>query len=173
MEKLVIWNNSPDFEDWEDDLKAEYPDKSNFELEELMYEMNEIDREDEIMNLDIDLPQNILVVANLGLWNGRRTGYKELGNNLSQCLTVCQYDFQEYYLDKSGDLCATDVHHDGTNHYTFRMYRKGVTESQIENLKNKLYAGTAQWSDIAKVTRRLGDFAAKVYGWKIPGGIHV
>lgn len=40
-------------------------------------------------------------------------------------------------------------------------------------MKDKIYAGTAEWADIVKVTRRLGDYAAKVYGWKLPGGIHV
>ena len=173
MNKMLIWNNTPDFDDWKDDLQYEYPDCSERELMDIMYDTNAMYIEDERMNLNVDLPQNILVVADLGFWYGRRQGYKELGNNLSQCLSVCQHDYQEYFVDESGDLCATDSHHDGTNHYTFRMYRKGVTEKQIEALKDKIYAGTAEWADIVKVTRRLGDYAAKVYGWKLPGGIHV
>ena len=167
MNKMLIWNNTPDFDDWKDDLESEYPDCSERELIDIMYENNEYWLQDERRNLNIDLPQNILVIATLGLWHGRRQGYRELGNNLSQCLSVCQYDFQEYFVDKFGDLCATDIHHDGTNHYTFRMYK------QIEALKDKIYAGTAEWTDIVKVTRRLGDYAARVYGWKLPGGIHV
>lgn len=173
MNKMLIWNNTPDFDDWKDDLESEYPDCSERELIDLMYDTNNSYLEDERMNLNVDLPQNILVIADLGLWDGRRQGYKQLGNNLSQCFSVCQHDFQEYFVDESGDLCATDVHHDGTNHYTFRMYRKGVTEKQIETLKDKIYAGTAEWADIVKVTRRLGDYAAKVYEWKLPGGIHI
>lgn len=122
----------PDFDDWKDELSIDYPDYTEQELMDVMYENNAYWLEDEKRNFDIDLPENILVIATLGLWNGRRQGYKQLSNNLSQCFSVCQHDYQEYFVDESGDLCATDSHHDGTNHYTFRMYRKGVTEKQIE-----------------------------------------
>ena len=37
----VIWSNhNLDFEDWRDDLEAEYPDKTEDELYQLMYEIN-------------------------------------------------------------------------------------------------------------------------------------
>lgn len=43
-----------------------------------------------------------------------------------------------------------------------------MTEAQKENLKAKLYMGTATRADITRVTQRLGDEIAKVYGWDIP-----
>ena len=58
-------------------------------------------------------------------------------------------------------------HHDGTNHYLYRVYKDGVRDSQIELLKEKLYRGTATRADITRVTRRLGDDIAKVYGFPI------
>ncbi len=42
------------------------------------------DAEDE---LDIELDENIIALANLGLWNGRQYGYKDLGNNIKEILT--------------------------------------------------------------------------------------
>ena len=60
------------------------------------------------------------------------------------------------------------IHHDGTNHYLYRTYKPGVRQSQIDNLKEKLYFGTATRSDITRITRRLGDEIAKVYGFSIP-----
>ena len=42
------------------------------------------------------------------------------------------------------------------------------TESQIENRKDKIYYGTATRADITRVTRRLGDEIAAVYGFDIP-----
>ena len=38
----------------------------------------------------------------------------------------------------------------------------------MENLKNKIYYGKATRADIARVTRRLGDEIAAVYGFDIP-----
>lgn len=56
----------------------------------------------------------------------------------------------------------------GTNHYLYRCYKPGIRETQIDLLKEKILAGTATRSDITRVTRRLGDEIAKVYGFSIP-----
>jgi len=71
-------------------------------------------------------------------------------------------------LDRLGDLRCDAVHHDGTNHYLYRCYKPGVRESQIDLLKEKILAGTVTRADITRVTRRLGDEIAKVYGFSIP-----
>ena len=42
-------------------------------------------------------------------------------------------------------------------------------ESQIDLLKEKLYNGSATRADITRITRRLGDDIAKVYGFSIRG----
>ena len=42
-----------------------------------MYEINNRYLDDERVNLNIQLDQPILVIADLGLWNGRRPGYQE------------------------------------------------------------------------------------------------
>ena len=64
------------------------------------------------------------------------------------------------------------VHHDGTNHYLYRTYKDGVSDAQIENLKEKIYRGTATRADITRITRRLGDEIGKVYGWDFPKQMH-
>lgn len=43
-----------------------------------------------------------------------------------------------------------------------------MSDTQIDNLKEKLYRGIATRADITRVTRRLGDDIAKVYGFSIP-----
>lgn len=53
-------------------------------------------------------------------------------------------------------------------HYLYRTYKDGVSEMQIDNLKEKLYRGTATRADITRITRRLGDEIANVYGFPIP-----
>lgn len=40
MEEHIIWDSSPNFDDWEEDLREEYPDASDDELVNIMYETN-------------------------------------------------------------------------------------------------------------------------------------
>lgn len=79
-----------------------------------------------------------------------------------------EMDMCEWYVDKYGDLRADAVHHDGRNHYLYRVYKDTATDCQIENLKAKIYNGKATRADITRVTRRLGDDIAAVYGFTIP-----
>ena len=60
------------------------------------------------------------------------------------------------------------THHDGTNHYLYRVFKDGVSETQMENLRDKIYHGKATRADITRLTRRLGDEIAAVYGFDIP-----
>ena len=165
----IIWSNADlDYEDWRDDLEAEYPDLTESQRVELMYERNADYLDDERVNLNIQLSRPILVIGDLGRWNGRVMGYKEISTgNIRDCL-YSDADYSTWYMDKLGDLRCDAVHHDGTNHYLYRTYKDGVTEDQIDRLKGKIYNGTATRADITRLTRRLGDEIAKVYGWDIP-----
>lgn len=165
----IIWSNYYlDYENWRDDLEAEYPDMTEDERIALMYEINSDYLDDERMNLDVQLTQPILVIADLGLWHGRRMGYKEIqSGKICDCL-FSDTDYSTWYVDKLGDLRCDAIHHDGTNHYLYRTYKDGVRESQIDLLKEKLYRGIATRADITRITRRLGDDIAKVYGFSIP-----
>ena len=170
-ERHVIWSNYDlDYEDWRDDLEAEYPDLTEDERMALMYEINGDYLDDERANLNVQLSRPILVVGDLGLWYGRRMGYKEIeSGNIRDCLYSGRDDvYSTWYVDRLGDLRCDAVHHDGTNHYLYRAYKDGVSKSQIDLLKEKLYRGIATRADITRITRRLGDDIAKVYGFSIP-----
>ena len=170
-QKHLIWSNyALDFEDWRDDLEADYPDLSEEERMALMYEINNDYLDDERVNLDIQLAQPILVIADLGLWTGRHTGYKEIeSGNIRDCLySGRDIEYSTWFVDKLGDLRCEAIHHDGTNYLLYRTYKPGVRESQIDLLKEKLYFGTATRADITRITRRLGDEIGKVYGWDFP-----
>ena len=104
----------------------------------------------------------------MGLWNGRFQGYKTIeSGNIRDCL-YSDTDYTEWYVDKLGDLRADAIHHDGTNHYLYRAFKDNATPEQIKNLQDKIYAGKATRADITRVTKRLGDDIAKVYGFDIP-----
>ena len=168
--RFLIWSNYDlDYDDWREDLEDEYPELSESEREELMYEINGDYLDDERSNLDIQMSRPILVIANLGLWYGNRMGYKEIpSGNIRDCLySERDIDWSTWYVDQLGDLRCDAIHHDGTNHYLYRVYKDGATETQIDNLLVKIYEGRATRKDITRLTRRLGDDIAAVYGWQI------
>ena len=74
----IIWTDYLDYDDWKEDLEAQYPELSANERMNLMYEINGTYFQDEKTNLDIQLSRPILVVGDLGLWHGRRMGYKAI-----------------------------------------------------------------------------------------------
>ena len=137
-------------------------------LYEWMEETNYDYLSDERVNLNVQLSQPIIVIGDIGRWNGRVMGYKDIpSGNIRDCL-YADTDYTEWYVDKYGDLRADATHHDGTNHYLYRVFKDGVSETQMENLRDKIYHGKATRADITRLTRRLGDEIAAVYGFDIP-----
>ena len=166
--KHIIWSDlNLDMENWRSDLETDYPGRTEDEYFSLMYEINREYLEDERMNLDIQLPVPIIVCADLGLWNGRKMAYRIIeSGNIRDCLfSGC--DYNEWYVDRLGDLRCTAVHHDGTNRYLYRAVKESVSEEQLEHLQEKLYCGRATRGDITRLTCRLGDEIAAVYGFDI------
>lgn len=106
MVKHVIWSNlNLNLDDWKEWLLEDHPNidpDDEDALYRLMVDTNDDYLDDERCNLSIQLSQPILVVADLGLWHGRRMGYKEIeSGNIRDCL----YDPNECAL--SGTLTAT------------------------------------------------------------------
>lgn len=136
----IIWSNDIDYDDWREDLEEQYPDLTEAERMERMYELNGDYLDDERSNLDIQLSRPILVVGDLGLWHGRRMGYKEIpSGNIRDCLySERDIDYSTWYVDKNGDFRCDAIHHDGTNHYLYRAYKDGVSDTQIENREHKI-----------------------------------
>ena len=163
MKRLLLWTSNIDFADWKDTLSEDYLDKSEEDLMELMYEINREDLEILRKEFDILVPNDILVIGDLGLWNGRKTGYRILK---SRSLQECFYgneDEMTWYLDENGDLRCDAIHHDGTNHYLYRVM-KDVSEIEKESLLVKIYYGRVHRSDITAMTDRIGDWIAETFG---------
>ena len=160
--KHIIWTWNVDFADWEDDLRAEYPDEPEDWLYGRMYEINADYLDDERINLNIPLRNKIICIASLGLWNGRHVGYRILDNNVNECFRYFE-DRPTWYVE-NGDLCCEDIHHDGTNYYRYREVKDGV---DLEEFLDKLYEGSATEEDVEHYTKPLGDRVANVYGWEV------
>lgn len=164
----VLWSSEIDFDAWRDDYRENYPDATDDEIDEMISDQNFDDLVVERGILNINLPESIIVIADLGLWDGRRTGYRELPGNIAKCLdtSVSSSYGATWYLDKRNDLVCDDMHHDGTNHYLYRTWKKTATQQQRANLISKIMTGeTITRRDITRLTERLGDAICAAHRW--------
>ena len=171
--KHLIWSSWINEDDWRDDIKEEC-ELNGVEYDEdglyyMAYELNSHYLEDERMNLDIDIPNGIIAIADLGLWFGRRTGYKEIGNNIADCLYY-DTDDAEFWVDSHGVFHAAMYDHDGTSYVVYKAWKDGVTEEQKENVWSALYFGKCTNRMLRRYTRNIGGDIAKVYGWNVSTG---
>lgn len=169
--KIHTIYNSDTYENYTDDDIIQsildcYPERegdvTDDEIYEQRIELSQWNYDDARLNLNKLLPNKILIIADLGLWSGRYSGYKEINNNnLNSILNQAQGEYYHVYYD-GYNIKANDTHHDGTNHYLFRLIKDNVN---IDNLLEKLYNGTATRNDINKYTKSLRPYIKEIYGW--------
>ena len=167
MKKHYIWSNMDlNIDDWRDGYTEfceinDIEPGTEYDIYNWMEETNAEYLEDERINLNKQLDGDILVIGDLGLWNGRRNGYKIIGANLNAIFDIGD-DLTEYYGD-GREIRATGAHHDGRNYYQFRAIRPG---RDIENLLNALYAGEyISPQKLNYYTRSIYKDIANIYGW--------
>lgn len=170
-EKYVIWSNENlDYDrDWKEDLERDFPNASESERVQLMYEINDEYLESDRATLDVELENPIIIIGQLGLWCGSAIGYKELkSRNLSDCFQFEQDDvYATWYIDNLGDLKCRGVHHDGTNTYLYRMIKPNTTDEQFANFMKKILTRKVTRKDITRYTSSIGKIVADTYGFKI------
>ena len=137
----------------------EYTDE---DIEQKVYEDVDTFYEDEILNLNKRLDGRILAIASMGLWDGRKTGYKILGNNLNEvvsCGIGC--DEKHVYCDQY-NVIAEGYHHDGRNYVEFREIRE---DKDIDKLLDKIYnQEPVSRAEIRRYTKSLRPYIKKLYG---------
>lgn len=116
-QKHIIWSNIDlDLDDWYDDLHEEYPALGEEGLRDMMYQYNFEYFSDAQSQLDMYVGSPILVLANLGLWDGRHRGFGEIkSGNIKDCMET-DYEYAEWYVDENGEFASRQIHHDGTNY---------------------------------------------------------
>lgn len=177
MKKRVIWTNEvdigddaiADFREGNADLIAEWFDDevpTDSQIIEEIYRYNELWFDDERANLNISTGNQVVCIGDLGLWNGRASGYRVIGTNINEIFGTTCGDYVTFYADAYNIHCD-DAHHDGTNHY---LYRELVgTEEDCDCFFSALYEGRASQSMIRRYTRSILPYVARVYGWPVAG----
>jgi len=126
-------------EEWEEAINNyKEEDGENYtedQIETFVGDDNNLWYDDVKDNLNVPLDGKILVIANLGRWNGKFNGYKILNNNLNSILSNLGCDEVHYYSDGK-NIRAEGYHHDGTNYYLFREIKDNV---DIDKLTDAIY----------------------------------
>lgn len=173
MRKNIIWNSEINIDEWRDDvyeISESYPNIINEDgtlnadnFYDAIYDIKETYFEDEKANLDVPTEGDIIIIADLGLWDGRHTAYLDTHLNKANAILCAHMNGNMCFFSDGKDICATESHHDGINHYTYRVVKPN---RDIDRLKAKIHNGeqiTRQM--ISYYTRSLLPTVANVYGW--------
>lgn len=163
----LIWTNYYlELNDWKDYLDEEFPDVENeYDKWQLVHEENDCYLEDERANLNIQLPNEIIVFGSIGRWDGTAKGYKVIkSGNIKDCLYDGCCDYTTWYCDRY-NLKFEGYHHDGCNRYLYRVFREWVTEEQKERFFDAIYFGKCNDRMIRRYTESLRPYIASIYGW--------
>lgn len=175
--KRIIYTNDPyDFneedmrESWLESAEANNWDipedgPSDDQIWQEWYNQNERDWDDIEGELKYHNERgSYLIIASLGLWNGRFDGGKIIDGYLTEAIKACFEDFNRvYWQDKN--LKVSAVHHDGTNYFIIKkltdkgikFYNNHYYDYDDRILHQKLFKD-AHYSHSV-------DFFAKLYGW--------
>lgn len=162
VKKFEIWNSEIKVEDYQDYIEEELQGYDEDEVYQAILEMNNGYLDDERMNLNKLLDHQILLIADPGLWDGRRRAYKLLNTHNIKDILYAQTNNSEirWYCD-GYNICCDEVHHDGTNHYIYREIKNS------ENIQSFLYSICCEkdWKKkLNYYTRSIASDVAKVYG---------
>lgn len=163
MEKRMIWNNDVCSEMnalEKGGFFAESEIKSEEEKMDAAYEYISNALSDEVSNLDIDLEEDIFLIGVLQRWDGCGSAYADLetsnvGEAIKKAVSLFSEDDTIEIFVEDERMKISQLGHDNPVNpsvFEFRMVRPcEIGLSHEENLK---------------MTRRIGDIVADVYGWK-------
>lgn len=147
----------------EEEYGEDYPDGVDDErVTDEVYDRIDMSYEDELMNLNRTLDGEVIAIADIGLWYGRRSGYQILKNNLNEVISFSlSCDERKVYCDRY-NVKAYGYHHDGSNEVVFREVRPN---RDINRLLDKIYNGeTISQRTINYYTKSLRPYIKEVYG---------
>lgn len=138
---------------------------------------NSLQYEDEMAKLrHITSDTGFVVLAELGLWNGKRVGYKYL--QARTLIEVIQWlvgradGYVHIYVEKNGrssDVIVQDRHHDGDNYYRIRVPNAKWTYTTENRVDETVLSGKntneVKIKTINHYTKSVAPAVCSVYGW--------
>lgn len=165
--KQIIWSSETFYDDT---ARAVYQDSQRDFLEDEEYyvadpEWSEVVQgflDDERNNLNCDVDGIIIAFADLGLWHGRRQGFKIYDTNIATILKSSE-DENEWYGDGK-DIRSRHIHHDGTNYVLYRI----VPDMEAAELVGEMiYNREINEDEFIKCTESLYPYVAEIYDWPL------
>lgn len=170
----ILWNNinvnEEDYIDVINDWLASIErEEENFETISDYEKWDFIDSElqldfaflkQELSSLQLDNP--ILVIADLGFWDGRKQGYKIIDSCQLEDILSTSCDYCKWYSD-GYNIRFEGHHHDGSDHYEFREIKN---MDNIDKLLDKIVAGEKiSRNTLNYYTKSLLPIIKKHFGW--------
>lgn len=155
------WYESAEVNDWEipedgpsdDQIWQEWDDQNERDWDDIEGEVKWHDERG-----------SYLIIASLGLWNGRFDGGKIIDGYLTEAIRACFEDYNRvYWQDKN--LKVEAIHHDGTNYFIIKkltdrgieFYNNHEWDMDDRTLHQKLFKDAHYTHSV--------DFFARIYGW--------
>lgn len=157
--KHIIWESNPDPDNY---AEAFMECDDGRDIYQFIYDEVEVWLGDEMENLN-EYCNQVVCIADLGLWDGRRAAFRFLGTNVNSIFMSDSCDRHTYYSDGDNVRCDAS-HHDGTNHYLFRMLKDGVDKDDFEEAFLDAKLGELD-AVIERLTDSLAPIVNSVYGW--------
>ena len=163
--KKRIWSNGYEaIKSIADDTKEENPDLAGDVIWAMADELNEEYFMEDMESLRKEIG-DMIIIADLDLWDGHRTAIKEVSGSIADLPSICVGEIMDWYVE-DGEMWIDDKHHDGTNRYRIRAWKDGVSRLAKDCFHYILEKGALTEDDIENLTRPLGSVVAKAYGWK-------
>ena len=166
-----IWNH--DTSGWDkEEMSREFEDVYGYTPDEA--ELDAFIDEENVMHLDVERcnveyyekehdVKTYVILADLGLWNGRAEGGKII-KGLWNAISKCFEDYNHIY-EYRRRLCVDAIHHDGTNHFQI----KELTPKGLEYVENHPYMSDRELHQRLFNDSHYShevDMFKTMYGWK-------
>lgn len=164
--RQIIWSSEAFLDE---KARAEYEAQQREFLEDEGFKVSDTEWEeivnsslsDERANLNKPVNGIIIAFADLGLWKGRRQGYRILGRKVRDILLTAE-DNNEWYGD-GFNIRGELSHHDGTHRILYRVARD---QEEAERIAEQIFNLEIDEAGFRKRTRSLYPYVAEIYGWK-------
>lgn len=169
QQEFILWSDCKlDQDSWHGYIRQECSNLTEPEQRDMICELNHDLLDQTRSQLDIALSQPILVIRNFPSKLFQLPCYWEIpSGNIRDCL-LGDTKHTTWFVDSRGDLHRQSSDGEHSDDVLYRVYRDGVTNDQIADLKGKLFEGTALPEDLYRITRRLGPIIAKVFALPFP-----